>query len=102
MWRGWTRRLRYHLGYLLGPRINAGGRIGQADLGARLLATTDPHEAAAMAERLDLLNTERRDIEAAVRASAMAQAEERGFDAPLAWLRAMAGIPAWWALLRRG
>ncbi|MCR8826286.1 single-stranded-DNA-specific exonuclease RecJ [Pseudosulfitobacter koreensis] len=75
----------YHLGYLLGPRINAGGRIGQADLGARLLATTDAHEAAAMAERLDLLNTERRDIEAAVRASAMAQAEERGFDAPLAW-----------------
>tara|TARA_R110002033_G_scaffold15573_5_gene43910 strand:+ start:716 stop:2458 length:1743 start_codon:yes stop_codon:yes gene_type:complete len=75
----------YHLGYLLGPRINAGGRIGQADLGARLLATTDPHEAAAMAEKLDMLNTERRDIEAAVRASAMAQAEKRGFDAPLAW-----------------
>ncbi|UOA27938.1 single-stranded-DNA-specific exonuclease RecJ [Pseudosulfitobacter sp. DSM 107133] len=75
----------YHLGYLLGPRINAGGRIGQADLGARLLATTDPHEAAAMAERLDLLNTERRDIESAVRAAAMAQAEERGYDGPLAW-----------------
>lgn len=43
----------YHLGFLLGPRINAGGRIGQADLGARLLATADPHEAAALAERLD-------------------------------------------------
>ena len=53
----------YHLGFLLGPRINAGGRIGKADLGARLLATDDPHEAAAMAERLDCLNTERRDIE---------------------------------------
>ncbi len=54
----------YHLGFLLGPRINAGGRIGQADLGARLLATDDPHEAAALAERLDALNTERRDVEA--------------------------------------
>lgn len=75
----------YHLGYLLGPRINAGGRIGAADLGARLLATADPAEAAALAERLDRLNTERRDVEAAVSAAALAQAEERGFDAPLVW-----------------
>ena len=75
----------YALGFLLGPRVNAGGRIGQADLGARLLATDDPNEAAALAERLDVLNTERRDIEAAVRASAMAQAEERGLDGPLVW-----------------
>ena len=81
---------------LLGPRINAGGR-SQADLGARLLATADPHEAAALAERLDQLNTDRREVEAAVRASAMAQAEERGFDGPLAWALAPAGIPAWWA-----
>ena len=57
----------YHLGFLLGPRINAGGRIGAADLGARLLATDDPHEAQALAERLDALNTERREIEARVR-----------------------------------
>ncbi|WP_282093174.1 single-stranded-DNA-specific exonuclease RecJ [Epibacterium ulvae] len=75
----------YHLGFLLGPRVNAGGRIGKADLGARLLATDNPHEAAAMAERLDQLNTERRDIENAVRAAAMEQAEARGFDAPLVW-----------------
>ena len=75
----------YALGFLLGPRVNAGGRIGQADLGARLLATDDPAEAVALAERLDLLNTERRDIEAAVRASAMAQAEARGLDSPLVW-----------------
>ena len=75
----------YHLGFLLGPRINAGGRIGQADLGARLLACANPHQAAALAERLDLLNTERRDVEASVRAAAMDQAESRGFDAPLAW-----------------
>ena len=75
----------YHLGFMLGPRVNAGGRIGKADLGARLLATDDPNEAAAMAERLDLLNTERRDIENAVRAAAMEQAEARGLDAPLVW-----------------
>ncbi|KHA52906.1 single-stranded-DNA-specific exonuclease RecJ [Sulfitobacter geojensis] len=81
----------YHLGFLLGPRINAGGRIGQADLGARLLASNDPHETTALAERLDTLNTERRDVEASVRAAAMAQAEERGFDAPLAW----ASGPGW-------
>ena len=75
----------YHLGFLLGPRINAGGRIGQADLGARLLACDDPHEAQALAEKLDLLNTERRDVETAVRAAALDQAEARGFDAPLVW-----------------
>ena len=75
----------YALGFLLGPRVNAGGRIGQADLGARLLATDDVHEAASLAERLDVLNTERRDIEAAVRASALAQAEARGLDGPLVW-----------------
>lgn len=75
----------YHLGFLLGPRVNAGGRIGKADLGARLLCTTNPDEARAMADRLDELNTERRDIEANVRAAAMAQAEERGMDAPLVW-----------------
>lgn len=75
----------YHLGFLLGPRVNAGGRIGKADLGARLLATTDPREAHAMAERLDELNTERRDIETQVRDMAFEQAEDRGFDTPLVW-----------------
>ncbi|MCU9847794.1 single-stranded-DNA-specific exonuclease RecJ [Defluviimonas sp. WL0024] len=75
----------YHLGFLLGPRVNAGGRIGAADLGARLLATEDLHEAQALAERLDALNTERREIENRVRDAALAQAEARGFDAPLVW-----------------
>ncbi|WP_411351204.1 single-stranded-DNA-specific exonuclease RecJ [Leisingera aquaemixtae] len=75
----------YHLGFLLGPRVNAGGRIGKADLGARLLSTDNPHEAAALAERLDQLNTERRDIENAVRAAALDQAEARGLEAPLVW-----------------
>ena len=75
----------YHLGFLLGPRVNAGGRIGKADLGARLLASDSLPEAAAMAERLDQLNTERREIEEAVRAAAMAQAETRGLAGPLVW-----------------
>ncbi len=73
------------LGFLLGPRVNAGGRIGQADLGARLLATADPAEAEALARRLDQLNTERRDITERVRLEAMAQAEARGLDGPLVW-----------------
>lgn len=75
----------YHLGFLLGPRVNAGGRIGKADLGARLLATADPHEAAGLAARLDQLNSERRAIEADVREKAIAQATERGLDGPLVW-----------------
>ncbi|MDI3335532.1 single-stranded-DNA-specific exonuclease RecJ [Defluviimonas aestuarii] len=75
----------YHLGFLLGPRVNAGGRIGAADLGARLLSTDDPHEATALAERLDALNTERREIENRVRDAALAQAEARGLDQPLVW-----------------
>ena len=75
----------YHLGFLLGPRVNAGGRIGKADLGARLLASDNASEARAMAERLDQLNTERREVEAEVRAAAMAQAEARGGGAALVW-----------------
>ena len=75
----------YHLGFVLGPRINAGGRIGRADLGARLLSTCDAAEAQALAERLDQLNEERREVEAAVRAAALDQAEARGLDAPLVW-----------------
>ncbi|MEO0358574.1 MAG: DHHA1 domain-containing protein, partial [Pseudomonadota bacterium] len=75
----------YHLGYVLGPRINAGGRIGQADLGARLLATPNPALAGKIAAQLDQLNTDRRIVETAVRTDALAQAEARGFDAPLVW-----------------
>jgi single-stranded-DNA-specific exonuclease len=78
----------YSLGFLLGPRINAGGRIGAADLGARLLSTTDDTEAQMLAERLDYLNTERREIEASVRAGALDQAAERGLDGPLVWAAA--------------
>ena len=75
----------YHLGYVLGPRINAGGRIGQADLGARLLCCVDPHEAIAIAEKLHELNAERRALEASVSLSAFEQAKTRGFNKALVW-----------------
>lgn len=73
----------YHAGFLLGPRINAGGRVGRADLGARLLSTEDASEAAAIAAELDLLNKERRDIEAGVLDAACAQIEAARSDAPV-------------------
>lgn len=66
----------FHAGYLLGPRINAGGRIGRSDLGARLLATDDPVEAEALAVELDGLNTERKAVEAEVQAAAIRHLEQ--------------------------
>ncbi len=66
----------YHAGFLLGPRVNAGGRVGRSDLGARLLATNDPDEARAIAEELDALNSERQEIETGVLDAALAQAAE--------------------------
>lgn len=75
----------YTLGFVFGPRVNAGGRVGRADLGARCLSTRDPHEAQSLAEKLDALNTERREIENAVRDAALEQAEARGLEAPLVW-----------------
>ena len=65
----------YHLGFVLGPRINAGGRIGDAGLGARLLATDDEVEAARIAALLDKLNRERKAIETAMLDEAMALAD---------------------------
>ncbi|MBV8697007.1 MAG: single-stranded-DNA-specific exonuclease RecJ [Bradyrhizobium sp.] len=64
----------WHLGFMLGPRINAGGRIGRADLGVRLLLEGDPSEAARIAAELDRLNSERRVIEQAAEAQAEAEA----------------------------
>ncbi|MEO1047712.1 MAG: single-stranded-DNA-specific exonuclease RecJ [Pseudomonadota bacterium] len=61
------------LGFALGPRINAGGRIGESTLGVRLLTTRDPEEAREIAEQLSALNEERRAIEAAVQEAAEAQ-----------------------------
>src|SRR5215472_3539084 len=62
----------YHLGFVLGPRVNAGGRVGEADLGARLLATDDRALAAELAGRLDVYNRERREIEARILEAAIA------------------------------
>jgi single-stranded-DNA-specific exonuclease len=65
----------YALGFILGPRINAGGRVGASGLGAKLLATDDDIEARAIAERLDLLNAERKAIEERMLYDAFARAE---------------------------
>jgi single-stranded-DNA-specific exonuclease len=65
----------YHAGFVLGPRVNAGGRVGEAGLGARLLASDDALEARAIAVRLDQMNRERQDIETGVLAAALLEAE---------------------------
>ncbi len=66
------------LGFALGPRINAGGRVGRADLGVRLLTTDDAEEARAIAAELEALNGARRGIEAEVSADALAAARGQG------------------------
>lgn len=65
------------LGFALGPRINAGGRVGEATLGVRLLTTTDPDEAQAIAAQLSRLNDERRGIEQVVQEAAEAQLDRQ-------------------------
>lgn len=67
----------YHLGFVLGPRINAGGRIGDSGLGARLLATSEDGEAARIAELLDKHNRERKAIETQMLEEALAEADVR-------------------------
>jgi single-stranded-DNA-specific exonuclease len=89
----------YHTGFILGPRVNAGGRVGAADLGARLLATDDAAEARNLAQQLDALNAERREIEARVLAQAIAQVEGEGrrallFAAGEGWHPGVIGIVA--------
>jgi single-stranded-DNA-specific exonuclease len=93
----------YHLGYILGPRINAGGRIGDAALGARLLTSEDETEAARMAALLDKLNKERKSIEAGMLESAQAEAAgliEENPDLPLLmvgsedWHKGIVGLVA--------
>jgi single-stranded-DNA-specific exonuclease len=93
----------YHLGFVLGPRINAGGRIGDAALGARLLATDDEMEAARIAVLLDKLNRERKAIEARMLEEAVANAErlvDTDADLPLlliageGWHKGVVGLVA--------
>ncbi|APZ99944.1 single-stranded-DNA-specific exonuclease RecJ [Sphingopyxis sp. QXT-31] len=71
------------MGFALGPRINAGGRVGKSDLGVRLLTTSDPDEAAEISQELNRLNEERRAIEAGVLEEALAMSERAG-NAPVA------------------
>jgi len=71
----------FHAGFILGPRINAGGRIGRSDLGARLLSTDDPEEARTLAAELDRLNVERKSVEREVIDAAVAMVESQtNFD----------------------
>ena len=72
----------YHLGFILGPRINAGGRIGDAGLGARLLAGDDEIEAGRIAILLDRLNKERRALEKEMLEAALAEADAMVDGAP--------------------
>lgn len=73
----------YSLGFAIGPRINAGGRIGNASLGARLLAGDDAAEVAGIAETLHLLNAKRQEMEALQVAEAVATVEAELGSAPL-------------------
>ncbi len=93
----------YHLGFLVGPRINAGGRIGDAALGVKLLMSRDELEARAIAEELDRLNRERQQIELATLEAAEAEAlaalglEERGAAIVVAgadWRHGVVGLVA--------
>jgi single-stranded-DNA-specific exonuclease len=93
----------YHLGFLIGPRINAGGRIGDSGLGVRLLTTRDDLEARTIATELDRLNRARQQIEIAMLESAEAEAlaalglKERGACVVVAadgWLPGIVGIVA--------
>ena len=87
------------LGFALGPRINAGGRVGKSDLGVRLLTTTDPEEARTIAAELDRLNEERRAIEMIVSEQASEQAAAQANDpliivAGAGWHAGVVGIVA--------
>lgn len=89
----------YHLGFLLGPRINAGGRVGKSGLGVALLTATDEDEARAIAATLDVHNQERQAIEAEVLEQALALAASQAnlpviLVASVGWHQGVIGIVA--------
>ena len=92
----------YHAGYLLGPRINAGGRLGNSDLGVRLLITSDELEAREIAQKLGVLNQERQLLEKTALDQAMSMASTQKFSASTdavfvtssAWHQGIIGIIA--------
>ena len=81
----------FHAGFVLGPRINAGGRIGRSDLGARLLSTDDPNEAMDLAQQLDALNIARKDVERETFEEAVRRIEQGGNLDPAAPVLVVAG-----------
>ncbi len=76
----------YHAGFIVGPRVNAGGRVGSAGLGARLLATADAALANDLARQLHAFNAERREIESGVLAAAVIQVEQRNAPSPIVFV----------------
>jgi len=89
----------YHLGFLMGPRVNAGGRVGESYLGAQLLSTDSAKEAFNIAQKLDAYNTERREIEDQVLQEALEMTEQQKagsvvFIAGQGWHPGVIGIVA--------
>ena len=90
----------YHLGFVLGPRINACGRVGDANLGSRLLSTEDENEAKELAIKFDSFNGERKEIENFVLLEAIEQVEKEAQEYPMAfaygdnWHQGVIGIVA--------
>jgi single-stranded-DNA-specific exonuclease len=84
----------YAAGWVFGPRLNAGGRVGDSSLAVRLLSTSDPEEATEIAEELEVLNAERRAIEGNVLEEAIARVEN-GEAGPLDGPLLMLGAPGW-------
>lgn len=90
----------YHLGFVLGPRINAGGRVGDSSLGNKLLCTDSPKEALEITQKLNQFNVERKDIEAHVLSEAIEQLEKEPLSYPMAfvygntWHQGVIGIVA--------
>lgn len=90
----------YHLGFVIGPRINACGRVGDATLGSRLLCVEDDHEARILAEKFNQFNIERKEIENYVLLQAIEQVEGQTQEYPMAfvygsdWHQGVIGIVA--------
>ena len=90
----------YHLGYVLGPRINAGGRVGDSSLGNKLLCCHDENEANMLATKLDEFNIQRKDIESYVLEDAITMIESKSSEYPIAfvagknWHQGVIGIVA--------
>lgn len=90
----------FHLGFVLGPRINAGGRVGDADIGNRLLCCQDAAQAEVLAEKLNEFNSLRKDIENEVLLAAIEQVEGQPQEYPIAfvygenWHQGVVGIVA--------